>query len=355
MSWKTITGLLVLTLLIGALADPAIAKKKKKKKGKESQQDPYASYVWPPLPDEPRIKLEAILTGRSSVEAKSRFKRMLLGASPRSRYDRLRKPFAVAFDPQGRILVTDWETRALIRFDRVEGRMDVLGTRSSVRLRRPMGLDVTADGIIFVADAELRKVVAFDSEGKVKAVYGGAGELVNPTDAAVSPDGSRVYVADSKAHQIAIFEAEGGGLLRSFGGRGVRGGEFAFPTSLTFGPEGNLFVVDQLNSRVQMLDPDGEYLDHFGDLGVGFGNFVRPKDVAVDDVGFIYVTDNAFNNIQLFDIDFALLTFIGVGGTGPGQFDGISGVAVRGDSFAVVEQLGHRVQIFRFIVPRSAD
>jgi hypothetical protein len=71
--------------------------------------------------------------------------------------------------------------------------------------------------------------------------------------------------------------------------------------------------------------------------------------VAVDRRGFIYVTDNAFNNVQLFDADFQLLTFVGSGGRGPGTFWGASGVGVRGDEFAVVDQLGHRLQLFRFL------
>jgi hypothetical protein len=70
-------------------------------------------------------------------------------------------------------------------------------------------------------------------------------------------------------------------------------------------------------------------------------------------VGFVYVTDNAFNNLQLFDADFTLLTFVGSGGGQPGHFLGASGVAVQGDRFAVVDQLGHRLQVFRFIVPKG--
>ena len=160
-------------------------------------------------------------------------------------------------------------------------------------------------------------------------------------------------MADSKAHQILIFDAATAKVLASFGRRGEGEGEFSFPTSLAFDPEGNLLVVDQINSRVQLLTPDGEYLDHVGGLGVTFGNFVRPKDVAVDEVGFIYVTDNAFNNFQLFDADFTLLTFVGEGGQGPGRFHGASGIAVRGDEIAVVDQLGRRVQVFRFLVPKD--
>jgi DNA-binding beta-propeller fold protein YncE len=312
-------------------------------------EDPYARYVWPPPPDEPKIKLEEIIEGRADVEATSSIRKKLLGASPLSPYDTLRKPFAVTFDGSGRILVTDSGRGALIRFDRQGRRMDVLGTKGAVHLKVPLGVDVGTDGTIYVADVGLKKVVAFDPEGEMVAVYGREGELVNPTGAVPAPDNSRLYVADSKAHTIVVFDLASGAIIETFGRRGEGDGEFNFPTSLSFGPAGNLYVVDQLNSRVQVFTEDGEYLDQFGKLGVGFANFVRPKDVAVDEQGFIYVTDNAFNNVQLFDTDFSLLTFVGEGGRNPGQFHGASGVAVRDGELVVVDQLGRRVQVFRLL------
>jgi hypothetical protein len=338
--------------------DPALAAEKDRKTRKQRKAeaaDPYAEYVWPPPPDTARIKLERVIRGRADVEPRSGFARKLLGASPQSPYDLLVKPFAVEFDREGRVLVTDSGTSALIRFDVDERRMDVLGTRGNVRLSLPLGMDVAPDGTIYVADAGLKAVVAFDPEGRVLRVIGSQGELVNPTDAALSPDGSRLYVTDSKAHQVVIFDAASARKLSTVGTPGDGDGQFAFPTSLTFGPEGDLFVVDQINARVQVFSEDGEYLDQLGGLGVGFGDFVRPKDVAVDEVGFIYVTDNAFNNVQLFDTDFTLLTFIGSGGVTPGTFNGASGIAVQGDRFAVVDQLGRRVQLFRFLLPKDAD
>lgn len=341
----------VALLLLAGFSGEVEAKKKKKEQ--KSQQDPYAEYVWPPPPSKARIKLEAVIQGRADVEVTSKLKRRLLRQSAMDPYDKLIKPFAVAIDPEGRMIVSDTASAALIRFDLDEKVMDVLGTRGRIRVKTPMGLAVAEDGTIFVADNGLRQVVAFDPGGAPVGSYGQTGELQNPTDVAISPDEKRLFVADSKAQRVVIFDRGSAEKLSEFGTPGQGDGEFAFPTSLDFGPEGNLYVVDQLNCRIQVFDAEGEYLDQFGERGDGFGRFGRPKDVVVDEVGFIYVADAQLNNVQIFDVDFTLLTFVGGGGRGPGRFYGASGVAVRGDDIAVVDQLGARLQSLRFLVPKD--
>ena len=64
--------LLGLVVLLSAADPSAAAPRKGKKNKKKQQQDPYAEYVWPAPPDEPRIKLEAVISQRSDVEARSR-------------------------------------------------------------------------------------------------------------------------------------------------------------------------------------------------------------------------------------------------------------------------------------------
>lgn len=313
------------------------------------EADPYARYVWPPPPDEAKIRLVTILSGRADVEAESKWKRALIGASPHAVFDFLRKPFAAVFDAQGRLWVSDPGLHALVRFDRQNRRYDVFGTTGSLRLKTPLGLGLGPDGTVYVADADLKRVLAYGPEGELKTAYGKPGELENPTDAAVSPDGKKLYVTDSKAHRVVIFEAATGRVVGSFGERGSGEGQFSFPSALCFDAEGHLFVVDQINARVQVFDSDGTFLQVIGGLGVGFGNFVRPKDVAVDNQGRLYVSDAAFNNVQIFDRELRLLTFVGETGEQPGQFRIASGIAVRPGEFAVVDQLGRRVQLFRYL------
>ena len=352
MTMKTLPIGLIVVLALGLSVGSLEAKKKKKD---QKTENIYAGYVWPPPPDEARIRLVDMLNERADVEAESKFKKILVGAGPQNPYDRLKKPHGVAIDSQGRILVTDAELQALFRFDRKGRRMDVFGTAGATRLNIPLGVEVGPDGRIYVASSANGEVVAFDGEGAVIAVYGRGGGLVNPTDVALHPDGKRLFVADSKAQEIVVFDLQTAKRLYSFGNRGDGEGEFNFPTALAFGPEGDLLVVDQLNSRVEVLTDEGEFLDAFGDLGVGFGNFVRPKGVAVTDNGLIMVTDAAFNNVQIFDIDFQLLTFVGSGGRGPGQFQIASGVAARGSDFVIVDQLNRRVQLFAFLPAATGE
>ena len=317
--------------------------------------DRYGKYVWPPPPDQPRIRLIDIINGRVDVEAQSSFARTLIGASPQSTYDRLKKPFAVKFDKKGRLLVTDSALGALFRFDRENRRMDVFGTSGSLHLKLPLGLAVAADGRIFVADAGQQRVIVFDGDGNITGGFGRSGELVNPAGVAIGADQKRLYVADSKAHQIVVYDIAGGAVVKRFGKRGEGEGEFSFPTSLAFSREGELCVVDQINARVQVFSAEGEFLDAFGSVGRGFGNFIRPKDIALDDEGLIYVTDGAFSNVQIFSKDLTLLTFVGSGGSEPGQFQIASGVAAHGNQFAVVDQVGRRVQVFRFLGPKLGE
>lgn len=312
-------------------------------------EDAYARYVWPPPPDEPKIRLLTILRGRADVEAESGWKKALIGASPHAVFDFLRKPFAASYDSRGRLWVTDPGNHALVRFDAANRRYDVFGTSGSLRLKTPLGLGMGPDGTVYVADADLRRVVAFTPEGDVKTAYGKPGDLENPTDAAVSPDGKQLFVTDSKGHRVVIFELGTGKVIGSFGRRGSGEGEFSFPSALAFDREGHLFVVDQINARVQVFDSGGAFLQVIGGLGVGFGNFVRPKDVAVDEKGRLYVSDGAFNNVQIFDRELRLLTFVGETGEQPGQFRIASGIAVKPGGFAVVDQLGRRVQVFAYL------
>jgi DNA-binding beta-propeller fold protein YncE len=124
--------------------------------------------------------------------------------------------------------------------------------------------------------------------------------LSNPVGLAIGDDGN-LYVSD--ASQRVTVVSPGGDVIRRFGRRGNRPGEFSFvsqdpsdPTdihaSIAVGPSGDVYVSDSGNLRVQVFTPTGRFIRQFGashDLAAGL---LAPFDIVVDQDSNAYVADD---------------------------------------------------------------
>ncbi|MDH5468587.1 MAG: NHL repeat-containing protein [Candidatus Aminicenantes bacterium] len=63
--------------------------------------------------------------------------------------------------------------------------------------------------------------------------------------------------------------------------------------------QGNIYVVDSGNQRIQKYDRDGNYLQTIGRKGQGPGEFMSPYDIVLDEKGYIYVSEG--RKIHVFD------------------------------------------------------
>ena len=77
-------------------------------------------------------------------------------------------------------------------------------------------------------------------------------------------------------------------------------GWFKTATAVAVGPEGNIFVADFYNHRIQKFTPTGKFLVSIGSEGEEPGKLKYPTDVAVDKEGIVYVVDFGNNRIQKF-------------------------------------------------------
>ena len=71
-------------------------------------------------------------------------------------------------------------------------------------------------------------------------------------------------------------------LVTTWGTTGQAPGQFHEPMGLASDPQGNLYVADTRNARIQKLTSDGSFLLAWGQPGEGPGEFSKPVDVAVD-------------------------------------------------------------------------
>ncbi|HTO91292.1 MAG TPA: hypothetical protein VMJ70_09190 [Candidatus Sulfotelmatobacter sp.] len=127
---------------------------------------------------------------------------------------------------------------------------------------------------------------------------GGPGQFSFPTGVAIAPSGD-VYVVDQLNYRVQEFNPTGG-FVNQFGSPGSGDGQFLNPTGLGIDGSGNVYVADSGNNRVQKFSPSGAFLMKFGSLGSGNGQFRTPYDVAVNSSGDIYVTDGQNGRVQHF-------------------------------------------------------
>lgn len=81
---------------------------------------------------------------------------------------------------------------------------------------------------------------------------------------------------------------------------------FYMPTDIVLDEEGNVYVLDTGNHRIQKFDPQGKYLASFGRRGQGPGEFQYPQSLDIDAEGFMYVSDSGNQKIQILKPDGAL-------------------------------------------------
>jgi DNA-binding beta-propeller fold protein YncE len=111
-----------------------------------------------------------------------------------------------------------------------------------------------------------------------------------------------------------------GNLKRVLGRRGEGEGEFNYPTHLAFA-EGELYVTDTMNSRIQVLDgASGSMRRSFGTRGLYVGNLVRPKGIALDSERNVYVVESYYDHLLVFDRHGRFLMGIGGLGAESGKF-----------------------------------
>lgn len=306
--------------------------------------------VWPLPPEQPRIRYLGSLQSLENLADKDQTSlRDILMGKEEVQNRSLQKPYGVHSDSRGRVFVADTGIAGLPVFDVESGAVSFWGVTGLGTLRKPLGVTSEALGPVYVSDAADHRIVKFDVNGKYLNAFGGKEELPGPSGLVFSEVQQRLYVADTKRHQILVYTREG--VLESvIGERGHDDGQFNFPTNLAVDAEGRLYVADSMNFRVQVLEPDGTFVRTFGNLGDRPGNFNRLKGIGVDSEGHIYGVDASYNNFQVFDQEGQLLIFVGGAGVGPGQFYLPAGAHVdRNDRLFIADQYNRRVQMFQYI------
>ena len=315
--------------------------------------------VFPEPPDEARFYWER--TYRSSADvgedgSGDSFKRLITGER-RKAGKGIVKPYGIVVS-KGRIFVADTAALKVFVFDVPANNFYEIGdAKGPGMLLKPMTVAVDAQENVYVVDNVAKNVKKYTAEGKYLATFADDKDgLERPTGIAVTPDGSRIFVVDTggidtKEHLVSVYDTVNNKHLYNIGTRGTLDGEFNLPTNIALGKkDGNLYVVDGGNFRVQVLTQEGEFVRSFGSIGRFSGQFSRPKGIAIDNDNNVYVVDAAFGNFQIFNSEGQLLMHLGTRNRrgGAGEYFLPAGIAVDEDGRVYVgDQFFRKVDVYR--------
>ncbi|RPI51768.1 MAG: 6-bladed beta-propeller [Acidobacteria bacterium] len=153
-------------------------------------------------------------------------------------------------------------------------------------------------------------LMVFDRRGRLIDAWGQHEDLftdggahriqIDPYD----PD-RHVWLVEHTSHQILKFTNDGSKLVMRIGEKGVPGNDkthFNQPSDMLFMPNGDFYVTDGYrNTRVVKFSKDGKYLMEWGKPGSGPGEFRTVHGIAIDAKRRIYVGDRENSRIQIFD------------------------------------------------------
>lgn len=334
-------GLLAASLLAAACASNV---------GDESPAAGGPAPQWPPPPQAARISyLYSVTTPADAKISRGVFSkawRFIKGGGREG----IARPQGIHVDPAGRLYVVDTRLGKVHVFDPARSRYHAFPDESIADFESPVGVTADGNGRVYVSDSSAQLVHVFDSFGKKYLSSFGAGVLQRPTGLALRPARNELLVVDTLASAIVVFDTRDFTVKERAGRNGDQQDALHYPTNIAVAANGEVYVTDALNFRIQVLNAELGFIDSFGEAGDGPGTFSRPKGIATDSDRNIYVVDALFDNVQIFNRNGDLLLAFGASGHAAGEFWLPSDIFIDAhDVIYVADSYNSRVQVFQYL------
>ncbi|MGD0632039.1 MAG: 6-bladed beta-propeller [Terracidiphilus sp.] len=373
--------MLLLALLLPLALPPSVSADSKKKKTDQAAQpaappkpQDTSKLMWPTPPNIPRVRYSSYFAGMpldytpaaEEPKKKSTWMDRLAGvqdANNKNHYKpvpfQLLAPYGMGVNSKGELFVADQRVGAVFIFNTETKATTLIGNGHEATFGLINSVAVDDDDRLFVSDGKLRRVLVFDKTNKVvDQIKDG---LIDPVGIAIDTENRQLYVVDTQADQVVVYDADTLKEKRRIGTGGKKHvlntpGDFSLPTFVALDKDGNVYVTDTMNWRVEIFDADGNFISQFGKHCDGPGCFSHPKGIAVDSDGHIWVADPMLDLLQAFNREGQLMGIVGGHGNLLGQFSELGGVYIdKNNRMFTSEQFPGRVQMFRYITDAEAD
>jgi len=256
-------------------------------------------------------------------------------------------PTHIATDSKQRLIITDPDLAAVHVLDAAGKTAFRIQGGPSRRFQSPEGVAVDAGDNIYVADGRVGTVEVFDPEGHFLRTIGtfrGERMFERPTGIAINKDAGLLYVLDSPANELVVFDLKGN-LLQRVGSRSKVA--LDYPTEIAVAGD-RVVILDDFGARVQVLDARCNLTSAFRVKVHQGAPKVAEIGLAVDHAGRIYLSNLFPDSVAAFDQSGKLIGMYGHSGTQVREFRLPGGMWVDAtDRIYIADTDNSRVQVFQ--------
>lgn len=214
----------------------------------------------------------------------------------------------LAVDEAGNVYASDSKKCKIFVVNSKNEAIRVIDVSAHTQLIGKFAIDNVNKRIV-ITDLRKHQIVITDMDGKLIQSFGkrgdGDGDFNLPIAVAIEKDGG-IVVADSLNSRIQRFTSKGV-FVNKIGRRGDGPGDLALLKGVAVDSEGNIYVTDGKDHRITIFSPKGELLMVLGGsfaqtLGtrLAAAGFLVPQGIFIDQNDRVYVVDQLNKRIQIF-------------------------------------------------------
>lgn len=226
------------------------------------------------------------------------------------------RPRDLTVGSDGKVYVADTDNARIVPLDPTSGACsgNPFGSKGTGnnQFNSPRAITSDGSGGLWIAEAWNYRAKHVTNTGTfIAKTTSTQGSGTNQFRAAqcVFLQGNILNVCDTYGYRINRYTVDGAGVpayLDVLGGTAPTPGGFNGAYGAGYGPNGELYVADWFNHRIQRFNPDGTFDTEWGGYGFTNGSLIFPTAVAVAN-GNVVVTDSENNRIQLFSTSGSLV------------------------------------------------
>ncbi len=207
-------------------------------------------------------------------------------------------PIRVQIDPKGVLYALDGKSRRIVRISptgEFKGYADPGETDSAVPMV-PRSFRIDRNGRMYILDVLSARVLVLDPDGKVVRTIAFPKEAGFLSDLAVDESGT-LFLVDSVGRRVFSASKDSASISPL---SPALGEDLNFPTSIAVDARGNLLVVDQNGGGIVVIGRDGAFRGR--QLGMGWkeGLLRYPSQVCAGADGNVFIADRGNNRVQAF-------------------------------------------------------